>query len=152
MVDGKPADYVPVIKANWKNNHAYLLASSGNCIDGWKTFATRGRNFIKPLGALPSVAPPSKTVIGIVVCPGDDLAPVMAWIAKHRIAPAERVLIVYHPSCDMVEILRPWYKMFDVSPLVLEVTKWPGDRVNKRFGEWYNDWIYLDATGQSWPL
>ncbi len=44
------------------------------------------------------------------------------------------------------------YEVFDVSPLALEVTEWPGDRVNKRFGQWYNDWIYLDAVGRTWPL
>lgn len=151
MVEGKPADYKPIIEANKKGSLAYLISTGNGCIKDWEKFAVKGREFSKPIGALPAVAPPPKCVIGIVVCPGDDLRQVMDWVAKHKILPPERIMIIYHPDCDMVEILAPWYAHFGTDPLALELTKWPSEGVG-RFGDLYNDWIYLDATGKSWPL
>ena len=107
MVDGKPADYGPIIKANQAKSTAYLLAASGDCIKGWRLFASKGRHFHKPVGELPDTTPASRSVVGIVVCQGDDLRPVMHWIGKHRITPAERIIVIHAPGVDMVAALKP---------------------------------------------
>lgn len=158
MTGASPTDYKPVIDAHKHESLAVLLASEAECMQDSENFAVAGRRFRTEQGSAFAFDPPERVVALVLVCPGDDLHPIMAWIQDHGISPSERVLLVYHPGCDLYEVLRPWYEVFDKDPIAYEMTAYPGRRPNAKWtvaqkvGQWYNDWIYLDAKGLDWPL
>lgn len=153
MVAGKPDDYKAVIKANKHKSLAVILADKPECIKGWQKFAVPGRQyeFTDALGP-DGFQPPDRCVVIIFACPGQDIAPAVGW-CKENGFPHLRIRFVLHPDCDEVEIFESWYKEYQEDPVVQYATTYPGiNGAQKALGEWYNDWIYLDATGQTWPI
>jgi hypothetical protein len=153
MVAGKPDDYKSVIHANKHKSLAVILAANPACIQGWEKFAVRGRRYeIHDVLGPKGFVPPSRCVVVIFVCPGQDISPAVSWCKKSGIRPL-RVRFVLHPECDEVKTFRSWYLAYDTDPIVQYADSYPGlQGAQKALGEWYNDWIYLDATGQDWPV
>lgn len=158
MADGKPADYESVVDGNKDESLAVVFASDAGCMEDSENFAVPGREFQTARGFPFEQEPPESVVVLVLLCPGDDLAPIMDWICTQEINPSERVLLVYHPDCDLPAMLEPWYEAFNKDPIAYEMRAYPGHRddakwtVAQKVGQWYNDWIYLDATGREWPL
>lgn len=156
MAEGTPSDYQSTIQDHKHESLAVLVSSDANCIEGVDKLAVRGREF-EAEGPGLSFDPPPRVVVIVVLCPGDTIDDVMEWVEQNGIAPPERALFVYHPDCDLYDQLSPWYDLFDEDPIAYEMETYPGHRpgedrtVAQRVGGWYNDWIYLDATGWDWP-
>lgn len=158
MATGKPSDYKPVIDTHKHESLAFVFASDADCMEDSENLIVAGREFHTETGSAFDVEPPDKTVVLVLLCPGDDLTEIMDWVQTHGLRPSERVLLVYHPDCDLVEMLQPWYEVFEEDPIAYEMRAYPGRRadgkwtVAQKVGQWYNAWIYLDANGLDWPL
>lgn len=143
-----------IIDANKHLHSAYLVTGpgQGHCIKGWQKAAVRGRDFKRPPGPLPTGPVNPRCTVGIILCDGDDLTPVMQWIQQAGIKPSDRIFIMHPPGLDLVKHLAPWYAVFRQDPLSREVAEWPGkrivgDSVCQEFLNHLNEWIVRDSTG-----
>lgn len=151
-------DYKDTIESHRGGSLALAFFSAKGCIKDVERLVVKGRHFQKHKGPALDVSPPPRSVAMVTLCPDDELGPFMQWVKANHVHPPERILFVYHPDCDLVRILKPWYDVFEEDPLAYEMRSYPGKRagqertVAQHAGDWYNDWIYLDAKGKTWPL
>lgn len=62
-----------------------------------------------PAGGLPPDPLPASWLLAVVVCEGDDLEAVAAWVKRRSARDRERVVLYFHPHADRVAALAPWY-------------------------------------------
>lgn len=85
----------------------YVVAQSGECLDikDQETIGPRrriaGRTFqpIRP-NDLGSMTLPKSWFMGIILCPGDDLTPILAWMRNLSQENRSRVVLYAHPRYD----------------------------------------------------
>lgn len=151
MIGGRPPDYRDIIHPRRLQTPVYLLAATPPCIELRDEAARpRGRDHrTTHLESLDSLRPAPRSIVAVLLCPGDSTADLVAWMATHTID-AERVAFFVHPATDAADALAPWYAAGHPDPVAYEAETWMD--VAKPLGQFVNDWIYVDATGTGWPL
>lgn len=129
-------DWHEVVARNWRKTKAYLLAFREPCIRiaADELDAIRRNRVLVGLsaGALSRWRPEGSWMLAVILCPGDDVAPLTAWLARHEADPA-RVRFYAHPGTDVFAALEAWREAGLGAPRVDDdVDAWP--RLHKRFG------------------
>lgn len=129
-------DWHDVVRSNWKKTTAFLLSFSEPCItiQAQELEAIRRNRVLVGLDAasLEKWTPPASWMMAVVLFPGDDVGPLLAWMHRHEADP-DRIHFYAHPTTDAFTVLAPWAKAGLPFPKVDEdMATWV--RLHKRFG------------------
>lgn len=102
-----PAGWHDVVRRHYAKTAGYVVAQTGDCLNvqsdetlGPQT-RVPGRAFrAMPPTQLAGLSPPKSWFMGIVLCPDDDLRPIVQWFAKLDAADRDRVMLYIHPDVD----------------------------------------------------
>lgn len=142
----RPPGWTHTVRSNWEKTQGFLLASTEPClaIRDDELAAVRDNRILVGVGLadLAGWTPSGSWILGVVVCPTDDVGPLVDWMAKQR-KDADRVYFYLHPSTKG-DVLRPWLEAgFPTHNVSLHIDTW--ERLHKRFGLALNDRVYADA-------
>lgn len=141
-------DYSSIVRSNWKQTTGYLLASRQPCLDirDDERRSVQGRVLVaRDASDLTHWVPSQSWVLAVIVCPGDSLDSLAAWVQRHRVD-TSRIWFFLHPTTPL-EALRPWSDAGHPTDQVDVVEDWR--RLHKLFGAALNDQIYLDWADAS---
>lgn len=130
--------------AGWTETRGFLLASTEPCLSirDEELAAVRDNRVLVGVDDLADWEPPESWLLGVVLCPGDGVAPLVAWMSRRR-RDADRVRFYLHPETP-VEVLRPWAEAgLPVRRVQADIASW--QQLHKRFGLALNDRVYADA-------
>lgn len=101
------------VAAHWKDTTAYLLALSQPCIqirDDELAAIRQNRVLVSPdAAALATWTPPPSWFMGVLLCPGDDLQPVIDWVRSNRLDPS-RIHFYIHRKQDVHGFMVAWHE------------------------------------------
>lgn len=141
----RPQDFSAVVAKNWPKSIAYILASTEPCIhirDDEVGHIGGNRNLVAiTTDDLDRIDRDRIWVLGIVLCPGDEITSITAWVRKNRIHPGH-LWFFLHPSVDM-GVLEPWAAAGYPTNQVDFVEDW--GELHSVFGLYLSDMIY-EAT------
>lgn len=142
-VDRHP-DWFATVRDNWRKTAGFLLASREPClgIRDDELDAIRGNRVLVGFGPddLDSWTPPASWLLAAILCPGDDVRPLVLWTKRHR-ADTARIAFFLHADTD-VEVLRPWKDAGFATDRVDVVASWR--ELHKLLGLALNDRVYAD--------
>lgn len=149
-MNDRPADFSSVVKANWDLATAYLLAGRRPCIeirdDEVGRIGSNRKLVALNHGELDRIDFKGIWVLGVVVCPGEHVEDVLAWVRAHPVEPW-RIWFFLHAATDMT-VLEPWVKAGFRPHQVDVVEDWMD--LQAVFGLYLNDIIY-EARGPTLP-
>lgn len=106
-------DWRDTVARNWKNTTAYLLALGHPCIRirDDELEAIKDNRVLVGLdaSALQDWDPPSSWFMAVLLCPGDDLQPVIDWATAHDVD-AARVHFYVHRERDRHRFMATWHE------------------------------------------
>lgn len=97
------------IRRHWRKTRGYLLASSQPCIDirDRELHAVKGRSLAsRDPQNVARWTPPESWILAVILCPGDDVRPIVEWVRAHDADP-DRVWFYLRPTTP-TEVLTPW--------------------------------------------
>lgn len=143
---GRPSDYASLVRANASRTKGFVLADSGECLDIRDAEIARIQRSLRPITSkeLEVLELPPSWLLGVILCPGDDMARVAAWTSQLPASDRERVRLYPHERCDLIAMLAPWYAGGLDDPRADEVRDFA--TFHRFFGNDLNDQIYADAT------
>lgn len=141
----RAADYASVVKRNASRTTGFVLADSGECLEIKVKEVQRIKRKLAALTSaeLSSIVLPPSWLLAVILCPDDPMAAIADWTRGLAATQRERVRIFFHPDCDLVSILAPWYEAGLEDPRADEVRDFAS--FHKLFGNDLNDQIYADA-------
>ncbi|HLE48384.1 MAG TPA: hypothetical protein VI818_08815 [Candidatus Thermoplasmatota archaeon] len=143
MTPDRHADWYTVVRAHWRKTTGFLLASREPCltIRDQELASVKGRSLSsRDPKDLAGWAPPKSWILGVIVCPGDRIDGVVAWVRGHRADP-NRVWFYLHPTTPL-ETLRPWADAGFDTDQAATVSSWR--ELHKLYGLALNDRVYGD--------
>ena len=125
-----------VVARNWRKTKAYLLALGEPCVTirDEELQAIKDNRVLVGLNAsaLTRWRPAGSWMLAVVLCPGDDIAPLLAWRDRHGLDPA-RIRFYTHVDTKIWDVLRPWHEAGLPSPVVdTDIRDWRA--LHERFG------------------
>ena len=102
-----PSGWHEYVKAHHRATSGYVVAQSGACLDikHQETAGPRsrvpGRTF-RPIDPsdLSSIRLPKSWFMGVILCPSDDIRPILIWIASLVRSDHDRIVLYVHPDFD----------------------------------------------------
>ena len=145
MIAGRSADWYATVRDNWQRTTAFLLAGSHPClrIRDEEMEAIKANRVLVGLDHrdLQAWEPPSSWMLAVLVCPDDDLAPLVAWAEEHAID-AGRVHFYLHPDTPWT-VLQPWAAAgLPTDRVDDDISGW--ERLHRLFGLALSERIVLD--------
>lgn len=143
MTADRHADWFEVVRANWRRTQGFLLASREPCltIRRQELVAVKGRSLAsRDASDLAAWDPPVSWILGVLLCPGDSIAPIIEWVRRHDV-PGDRVWFYLHPATP-IETLRPWAEAGFGTDQAATVANWR--ELHKLYGLALNDRVYAD--------
>ncbi|MCA1814536.1 MAG: hypothetical protein LC624_11400 [Halobacteriales archaeon] len=142
-----PSDFRSVVRAHHGASEGILVAGREPCITiaQDERRSVRGRSFrIVAPEQLPLVGVGASWIMAVLLCPGDDAAPVARWVrgGGHD---ARRVLFYLHPDTDLRAALEPWARAGLVAGATWTVASWK--QLHKHLGAHWNVRIFDDFRG-----
>lgn len=128
-------DWHAVVAAHWRDTVGFLYASQPGCIEIRDDELRKVRGNRVLVGVTPADLtrwkPTASWMMGVVLCPGDDVAELVAWAIKN--GAAERIRFYAYPKCDPFAVLQPWADAGLPNPAVdIDIGDWK--RLHRRFG------------------
>lgn len=142
----KPDDFPSwhaTVRAHWPKTTGFLLAFRQPCIAirDQEIQAASGRVLVAGgIEDLEEWRPPKSWILGVLICPGDDVGPVAQWIQARK-ADASRVWFYLQPDVE-VSVLEPWEQAGHPADQYDSAADWK--QLHKRFGLALNDQVYAD--------
>lgn len=104
---GYPSGWHDHVRANYKRTAGYVVAQSGDCLD-IQDYEVRGPQTRVPGRAFKPMRPedvvtlklPKSWFMGVILCPGDTLQPLLGWITTLPRNDLERIVLYVHPAYD----------------------------------------------------
>ena len=143
MTIERHADWFGVVRTHWRRTTGFLLASREPCLSIRKTEiqAVRGRSLVgREVQELEGWTPPRSWLLAVILCPGDDVNPIVAWARRHKVDP-DRVWFYLHTTTP-IEVLRPWADAGHDTAQATTVSDWK--ELHKLYGLALNDRVYAD--------
>lgn len=142
-VPSDPARYADVVRRHQGRTRGYLLAFQVECRDIVDQEVLRIRRTLRAIepGGLDGIARGS-WVLGVLLCPGDDLGALVPWARGLSAADRDRILLYHRPRTDIEEALRGWAAAGMDGPVVTPVRDFA--TFHKVFGKHFNDRVWLD--------
>lgn len=127
-------DWDAVVHQHWRDTPAFMLAMSPPCtrIRDEELEAIGNNRALHSIEAadLASWTPPRSWLLAVLVCPGDDLAPLTAWVGGAAI---DRVRFYVHADADPFDALAAWADAGFPDPIVDDgIDSWR--TFHRRFG------------------
>lgn len=100
-------DWTAIVRAHWRQVTAYIVSSHHpSCIRMAKDEVTHIQRVMQwiALDGIAALRPARRWFMAVIICPGDDLAPLAKW-AKGRAA--DRIHFYLHADADPQQ-LAPW--------------------------------------------
>lgn len=146
-MDPRPSDYAAIVRAHHAATTGYVAAQGEDCLSIRDEEIARIRRKLEPLALdqLAKVDTGGSWLLGVILCPGDDVTPLARWVARSPQAVRRRVRLYAHPDVDLVDALAPWYAADLDDPRVHIVSDFA--TFHRRFGNDLNDQVYEDAQG-----
>ncbi len=146
----RPTGWTDVVRQYWPQTQGYLLASTEPCLSirEEELAAVRDNRVLVGIGfdELAAWTPPESWLLGVVVCPKDELGPLVSWL-KGRKQDAHRIHLYLHPETPW-SVLISWQEAgLPVDRVDVDVDSWP--RLHKLFGLALNDRVYADADADA---
>lgn len=141
-LDRHPSWY-DVVRKHWARTTGFVLASHGPCIEirDQEIASVRGRALVgRDLRDLERWRSPSSWLLAVLVCPGEDLAPLAEWMRRERPDPS-RIWFFVHASATLAP-LKPWTDAGLSLHQVDVVSSW--QELHRLFGLALNDQVYAD--------
>lgn len=137
-----------VVQANWRRTTAYLFALAEPCISirDDELRAIKANRVLVGLSPadLHKWTPPESWFMAVILCPGDDLAPLVAWATRHRVD-ASRIHFYVRREADLHAFMAQWSKAgFATDGADAGITTWK--ELHHLFGLHLSNRILLDAT------
>lgn len=152
-----PPDWHDVVRQHFGATVGYVAAQSGTCLE-FQTKESRpprgrvpGRDF-KPLSpnSLPELRPPASWFLGVILCPGDDVAPIAKWHSGLKAPQRDRVVLFVHPEFRSGRIATAWAEAGGPLPQVVPLPpSW--ERFHRIYGRLHGDRVYLDHAPPRFP-
>jgi hypothetical protein len=157
MVERFPPGWHDVVRANFEDTVAFVVAQSGKCLD-FQTQESkhpkgrvRGRHF-RPLSpaALKDLRLPQSWFLGVVLCPGDEPEVLARWHAGLKPEDRDRVVFFIHPDYEQHELDEQATDFGGSLPQTVPLPQaW--ERFHQIFGRLHADRVYLDhAPPHGW--
>ena len=152
-MEGLPEDFVAVVRTNQSRTVGWVVASREPCLTVREDEALLIDRAFKPLRPkhLHQVKFPSSWYVGVLLCPGDDVAEVATWFAGLPDADRARVRFYCHPDCDLATAFAAWVKLGLPPPVTVELPSMTFAAFHKRFGRDHAWRVYLDAKAPDSP-
>lgn len=102
-----PPGWHAYVRRHLQDTAGYVVAQSGTCLSIKDQEATGPRNRV-PNRTFRAMDPadlvhvllPKSWFMGIILCPGDDLGPILRWMKGLAKADHDRVVLYVHPGFD----------------------------------------------------
>lgn len=142
-----PPGWHEYVRRHLKDTRGYVVAQSGTCLDIKDQETTGSLNRVpnrkfQPLHPreVPTIQLPKSWFLGIILCPGDGLQPVLAWIQGLAKADQDRVVLYVHSDFDQAAGARQ-----------LHAAKLDHLRTTEFKGSW-NNFHQLYGNDYSWQV
>lgn len=116
-------DWHEVVAGNWQKTTGFLLALRDPClrIRDEELAAIRKNRVLVALDptGLKGWVPPESWLLAVLVCPGDDVRPVVDWVREHGTEP-DRVKFYARRGTDLFDALGAWAEAGLPDPVVEE--------------------------------
>lgn len=142
----RPDDYATVVRRHHHRTVAWLLADQPPCTDLRTDEIERIERDLRPLRSdgLSGWTPGRSWLLAVLLCPDDDLGPLVDRLTALAPDDLDRVRFYAHPDTDIVAALRPWYAAGFGDPPLEIVSDWKS--LHPPFGRDLNDRVYRDAA------
>lgn len=142
-IDRHP-DWTTVVRKHWHRTTGFLLAGRQPCIasrDQELAAIQTNRSLVgHELQELLRWRPPESWILGVLLCPGDEVTSVLEWVQKNRVG-TDRVWFFLHKRTEH-EVMRPWTDAGHPLDRVDVITNWK--ELHKLYGLALNDQVYAD--------
>lgn len=143
MTLDRHANWYEVVRRHWRRTKGFLLASREPCVTirDQELRAVLGRSLAtRNPEDLAKWTPPESWILGVILCPGDRIDEVVAWLHRHKADPG-RIWFYLHPATPP-ETLRPWVEAGFETDQAATVSSWR--ELHKLYGLALNDRVYAD--------
>lgn len=148
----RPEDWTQTVRENHRDAKAWVAASSEPCLSVRDDEVDQVDRILSgaDFGNLPSEDErPDIWVVAVIVCPGDDLEPVIEWAKTLDDEDIDRVQFYYHSDVNVETVTTPWTDAGFPDPFTYEVEDFT--TFHDQFGWEFNDQVYRDVTGWEPP-
>ena len=137
-----------IVEANWRRTTAYLLALGGPCITirDNELRAIKANRVLVGMSAadLGQWTPSRSWFMAVILCPGDDLRPVIVWATRHDLD-ASRIHFYIKQESDLDGFMSQWSEAgFPTDGADSGITTW--NELHHLFGLHFSNRILRDAT------
>lgn len=137
-----------IVATNWRKTTAYLLALGEPCltIRDHELQAIKANRVLVGVSAgdLESWTPPASWFMAVILCPGDNLQPVIAWATKHGVDES-RIHFYVDRERDLGAFMAQWHEAgFATDGADSGITTWKD--LHHAFGLHLSNRILMDAT------
>lgn len=139
-----PDGFAAVVARHWKDTAGYLVTGREPCISIAKAEVRHVRRRLKQVAHadLGDVDPPASWFMAVLVCAGDDLAPLAAWAKGREVG---RIHFYLHAEAKALQ-LAPWRDAgFPLDRVDEGFTSWT--TLHRRLGFDLNARVYEDHRG-----
>lgn len=100
-----------IVRAHWRDTTAFLLATSEPCMSLRELEIARVRRLLVGLAPeeLSTLRLPDSWLLAVLLCPGDDTASLVPFVAGLPPRDRDRVVFFLHPDADLVQAFHAWY-------------------------------------------
>ena len=137
-----------IVQANWRRTTAYLLALGEPCITmrDDELRAIKANRVLVGMSAtdLQTWTPPGSWFMAVILCPGDDLAPLIDWATQHDVDES-RIHFYIKQERDLDAFMAQWNEAgFATDGADAGITTWR--ELHHLFGLHLSNRILMDAT------
>lgn len=86
--------------------------------------------------------PQASWLLGVLLCDGDDLGPLVAWARRRDPADLDRLRFYHPPDADLRTVMAPWVDAALPPPLAFPVATW--EAFHRMFGYHHAIHVYAD--------
>lgn len=145
-----PPGWHDVVRQHHADTAGYVVAQTGDCLElqaqerKHPRGRLRGRDFQPlPIASLATLRPPASWFLGIILCPGDDLDPILGWYVTLPTKDRDRVALFVHPRYAKDAVDEAWSRRGATAPQTVPL-RGTWEHFHHVYGRLHGDRVYVD--------
>lgn len=145
-----PPGWHDIVREHHAKTAGYVVAQTGDCLDlqaqeqRHPKGRLRGREFTPiPISNLATQRLPVSWFLGIILCPRDDLEPILDWYITLPAEGRDRVVLFFHPKFAKDSLDQAWGRRGAPAPQTVRL-RGTWEHFHHVYGRLHGDRVYVD--------